>query len=121
MAKAAPFVGARNRRVLLIVVGVVVGLGALLMLASVVEHVWYSGAVLPGVHIDGTQIGGKNDAAARAEIERLSAQTTKTLQHFKGAGYVSANRRPYFDRDWFRVQPRGDCLSFASICHPFDF
>jgi vancomycin resistance protein YoaR len=64
--------------VLVIVSGVVVGLGALFVLASLVEHVWYSGAVLPGVRIDGAQIGGKKDADARAAIERLGAQLDAT-------------------------------------------
>ncbi|HEY5173554.1 MAG TPA: VanW family protein [Acidimicrobiia bacterium] len=70
----APFVGARSRRTLVIAGGIVVGLAALFVLGSVVEHVWYSGDVLPGVTIDGTHVGGKNDAEAGAAIERLSAQ-----------------------------------------------
>ena len=90
MARAAPFVGARNRRLLLIVGVVVVGLGALLMLASVVEHVWYSGAVLPGVHIDGTKIGGKNDADARAAIEQLSAQLDSAPIRAHAGGHTFA-------------------------------
>jgi N-acyl-D-amino-acid deacylase len=39
----------------MIVGGVVVGLGALFVLASVAEHVWYSGSVLPGVRITADQ------------------------------------------------------------------
>jgi len=74
MAKAAPIVGARSRRVLLVVGAVVVGIGALVVLASVVEHVWYSGAVLPGVRIDGAKVAGHKDSDARAAIDRLTAQ-----------------------------------------------
>lgn len=74
MAKAAPFVGARSRRTLVIAGAIVVGLAAVLVLGSVVEHLWYSGDVLPGVSIDGAHVGGKNDTEAGAVIERLSAQ-----------------------------------------------
>jgi len=74
MAKASPFVGARSRRTWVIAGGIVVGLAVLFVLGSVVEHVWYSGDVLPGVTIDGTHVGGKNDAEAGAAIERLSVQ-----------------------------------------------
>jgi vancomycin resistance protein YoaR len=74
MAKAAPFAGARSRRTWVIAGGIVVGLAVLFVLGSVVEHVWYSGDVLPGVTIDGTHVGGKNDAEAGAAIERLSVQ-----------------------------------------------
>jgi vancomycin resistance protein YoaR len=78
MATEAPRIGARNRRVLVIAGGVVVGLAALFVLASLVEHIWYSGAVLPGVRIDGAHIGGKKDADARAAIARMSAQLDAT-------------------------------------------
>ena len=71
MAKAAPVVGAQSRRVLVLAGGVVLGIAALFVLASVAEHVMYSGSVLPGVHIDGTQVSGKKDAAARASIDAL--------------------------------------------------
>ena len=63
---------------MLVIAGGVVGLGALFVLASVVEHVWYSGSVLPGVRIDGAQIGGKNDAEVRAAIDRLTVQLDTT-------------------------------------------
>jgi vancomycin resistance protein YoaR len=78
MAKAAPIVGAQSRRVLLIVGGALVALGALFVLASVAEHTWYSGAVLPGVQLDGTHVGGKKDAAVRAQVTKLSAQLEST-------------------------------------------
>ena len=78
MAKAAPLVGARSRRVLLLVGCSVVGLAVFLMLASVVEHVWYSGSVLPGVSLDGTHIGGQSDGDARAAIQQLSAKLVHT-------------------------------------------
>jgi vancomycin resistance protein YoaR len=74
MAEAAPFVGARGRRVLLVIGCAVIGLGVVLVLASVVEHVWYSGAVLPGVSLDGAHVGGEKDAAVRTAIEQLSRQ-----------------------------------------------
>ena len=54
--------------------GIVVGLGLLVVLASVAEHVWYSGSVLPGVRIDGVQIGGRSDAQARAALEKLATK-----------------------------------------------
>src|SRR5438128_2342258 len=41
MAKAAPVVGAQSRRVLLVAGGVVLGIAALFVLASVAEHVMY--------------------------------------------------------------------------------
>src|SRR5260370_372760 len=78
IATEAPRVRARNRRVLVMAGGVVVGLAALFVLASLVEHIWYSGAVLPGVRIDGAHIGGKKDADARAAIARLSAHLDAT-------------------------------------------
>ncbi len=62
MAKAASAVGARSRRVLLIVGGVLFGLALLVALASLAEHTMYSGSVLPGVRIDGTHVGGKKQA-----------------------------------------------------------
>jgi vancomycin resistance protein YoaR len=78
MAKAAPPVGARSRRSLVLAAGIVIGLGLLVVLASVAEHVWYSGSVLPGVRIDGAQIGGRSDAQARATLERLAARLQRT-------------------------------------------
>jgi vancomycin resistance protein YoaR len=74
MAKAAPNVGSRSRRVLLVMGLAAVGIGALVVLGSVIEHIWYSGAVLPGVHLDGVQISGHKDSDARAAIDRLTAQ-----------------------------------------------
>jgi vancomycin resistance protein YoaR len=75
---------------MLMIAGGVIGLGALFVLASVAEHVWYSGAVLPGVRIDSTQIGGKNDAEVRAAIDRLTAQldTTPIRAHAGGRTFV---------------------------------
>jgi vancomycin resistance protein YoaR len=78
MAKAAPPMGARSRRSLLLAAGVVVGLGILFVLASVAEHVWYSGSVLPGVRIDGAKIGGRSDAQARAALEQLATRLQST-------------------------------------------
>jgi vancomycin resistance protein YoaR len=74
----------------MIVGGVVVGLGALFVLASVAEHVWYSGAVLPGVRIDSTQIGGQKDAEVRAAIDRLTVQldATPIRAHARGRTFV---------------------------------
>jgi vancomycin resistance protein YoaR len=40
--------------------------------------VWYSGSVLPGVRIEGAQIGGRSDAQARAALERLAARLQST-------------------------------------------
>ena len=74
MAKAAPPVGARSRRSLILAAGIVIGLGLLVVLASVVEHVWYSGSVLPGVHIEGARIGGRSDAQARAAVQKLATR-----------------------------------------------
>jgi vancomycin resistance protein YoaR len=90
MAKAAPFVGARSRRMLLLIGLPVVGIGALLVIASVVEHIWYSGAVLPGVSLDGTNVGGKKDAEVRTTIERVRAQldTTPIRAHAGGHTFV---------------------------------
>jgi vancomycin resistance protein YoaR len=86
MTTAAPIVGAHSRRVLLIVGGVVVGLGALLVLASVIEHVMYSGSVLPGVNVEGARIAGRKDADARAAIEKLAADLrSKPIRAHAGA------------------------------------
>src|SRR5215471_9287427 len=74
MAKAAPPLGARGRRSLVLAAGIVIGLGLLVVLASLAEHVWYSGSVLPGVRIEGAQIGGRSDAAARAALEQLATR-----------------------------------------------
>jgi vancomycin resistance protein YoaR len=78
MAKAAPPVGARGRRSLVLAAGIIIGLALLVVLASVAEHVWYSGSVLPGVRIEGAQIGGRSDAQARAALERLAARLQST-------------------------------------------
>jgi vancomycin resistance protein YoaR len=78
MAKAAPPIGVRSRRSLLLAAGIVIGLGLFVVLASVAEHVWYSGSVLPGVRIEGAQIGGRSDAQARAALERLAARLQST-------------------------------------------
>jgi vancomycin resistance protein YoaR len=78
MAKAAPLVGARSRRVLLLVGCSVIGVAALIALASVAEHMWYSGSVLPGVSLDGAHVGGRKDADVRAAIEQLSAKLLRT-------------------------------------------
>ncbi|HEV7523751.1 MAG TPA: VanW family protein [Acidimicrobiia bacterium] len=78
MAKAAPVVGARGRRLLLLAAAVVVGLGVLLVLVSAAEHLKYSGSILPGVRIDGAHVSGKGDDFARASIDALSAQLETT-------------------------------------------
>jgi vancomycin resistance protein YoaR len=78
MAKAAPPVGARSRRALLLAAGIAVGLGVLLVLASAAEHMWYSGSVLPGVRVDGAQIGGRSDNKARAALEQLATRLQST-------------------------------------------
>ena len=78
MAKAAPIVGVQSRRVLVLAGGVVLGIVALFVLASVAEHVMYSGSVLPGVRIDGTHVSGEKDSAARASIDALSTQLETT-------------------------------------------
>jgi vancomycin resistance protein YoaR len=83
MAKAAPVVGTQSRRVLVLAGGVVLGIAALFVLASVTEHVMYSGSVLPGVRIDGTHVSGKKDSDARASIDALSAQLETTAIHVK--------------------------------------
>jgi vancomycin resistance protein YoaR len=63
---------------MLITIAVVVGLGVLIVVAasvaSVVEHHYYSDSVLPGVRMNGTQMGGKSDAEIRASIEQLKKQ-----------------------------------------------
>jgi vancomycin resistance protein YoaR len=78
MAKGARAGGARRRRGLVVAAGIVVGLGLLLVLASAAEHMWYSGSVLPGVHLDGAQIGGRSDAKARAALEQLATRLQST-------------------------------------------
>ncbi len=61
-------------RILLVVAAVVVGLGVLLVVASVVEHHYYSGSALPGVRMNGTQVGAQPDAEIRASIDQLKKQ-----------------------------------------------
>jgi hypothetical protein len=85
MAKAALFAGAKSRRVLLLSLAAVLGLGVLLVLASVVEHFYYSSSVLPGVRIDGMHVGGAKEADARAAIEQLRKQLdTATIRAHAG-------------------------------------
>src|SRR5512144_3008694 len=73
MVKSGPAVGSRRRRVL-VVLGVAFAAIVLVVAAgSIVEHAAYAGKVLPGVHVDTTAVGGKTDAEARAEIERLAS------------------------------------------------
>jgi vancomycin resistance protein YoaR len=81
MTNAAPFVGARSRRILLVGGGIVLGLVALVVIASAVEHLRYSGAVLPGVRVEDNHLGGKKDAEARTVLERLSAELETTPIH----------------------------------------
>jgi vancomycin resistance protein YoaR len=81
MSKAAPFVGARSRRMLLIGGGIVVGLAALVVVGSAVEHLRYSGAVLPGVRVEDNRLGGKKDAEVRGALERLSTELETTPIH----------------------------------------
>ena len=49
--------------------------------ASVFEHLHYSGAVLPGVRVEGTTIGGKKDTEVRAAIDALKQQLQTTPIH----------------------------------------
>src|SRR5262249_33491385 len=88
MAKAAPPLGARGRRSLVLAAGIVIGLGLLVVLASLTEHVWYSGSVLPGVRIEGAQIGGRSDAQARAAVERLATRLENTPIRAHAGGRV---------------------------------
>jgi vancomycin resistance protein YoaR len=81
MSKVAPFVGARSRRMLLIGGGIVVTLSALVVIASAVEHLRYSGAVLPGVRVEDNRLGGKKDAEVRTALERLSSELQTTPIH----------------------------------------
>ncbi len=74
MTKGARAVGARSRRVFLIVAAVLFGLAMLVVIASLAEHKMYSGSVLPGVRIDGTHVGGQKQAEVTAAIEKLSMQ-----------------------------------------------
>jgi vancomycin resistance protein YoaR len=101
MAKAAPPVGVRGRRSLMLAAGVVIGLGLLVVLASVAEHVWYSGSVLPGVRIEGAQIGGRSDAQARAALQRLATrlQSTPIRAHAGGRVFTVDPRLIDFDVD----------------------
>ncbi len=74
MVKAALVAGVKSRRALLIVAGAVVGVGILVVLASVAEHVAYAGSVLPGVRVEGMHVGAKKEADARAAIEQLATR-----------------------------------------------
>jgi vancomycin resistance protein YoaR len=60
----------RTQTILIIAILVVV---ALPFIGSLVEHVVYSGKVLPGVTIDGASIAAKSDAVAFDEITRQAA------------------------------------------------
>ncbi|HWS47985.1 MAG TPA: VanW family protein [Acidimicrobiia bacterium] len=68
----------RLRRVVLVLGGAVIALGALVALASWAEHAAYSGRVLPGVRVDGVAVGGEHDAAARDAITRLAAELERS-------------------------------------------
>src|SRR3954466_10078557 len=81
MTNAAPFVGARSRRMLLIGGGIVIGIAALVAIASAVEHRQYSGSVLPGVRVEENQLGGKKDAEVRSALDRLSTELQTTPIH----------------------------------------
>ena len=78
MAKGALIVGAQSRRILLVVGGAIAALAALFALACVAEHTWYSGAVLPGVQIDGTHVSAKKDTEVRTTIAQLATQLEST-------------------------------------------
>jgi vancomycin resistance protein YoaR len=78
MAKAGRFAGVLVRRVLLLAGGVILACGALVALTSVLEHVWYSGSVLPGVRLEGVHVAGSKEHSARASIERLAAELDRT-------------------------------------------
>jgi vancomycin resistance protein YoaR len=60
----------RTQTIAIVAVLVVVSLP---FIGSLVEHVAYSGKVLPGVTINGASIGAKSDAAAFDEITRRAA------------------------------------------------
>ncbi len=64
MTEVARVVGSKGRRVLLIAAAAVLGIAGLLVLASVAEHAYYSGSVLPGVHLAGLDLGGDGNATA---------------------------------------------------------
>ncbi len=66
---------------LLIALGALLGLCLLIVLASVAEHVAYAGSVLPGVRIDGTQVGGKKETNARAAVEQLAQRLDTATIH----------------------------------------
>jgi vancomycin resistance protein YoaR len=85
MVQAAVIAGAKSRRVLLIVVGVLLGVCLLIILASVAEHVAYGNSVLPGVRIDGMHVGGEKEADARAAVEQLARRLdTATIRVHAG-------------------------------------
>jgi vancomycin resistance protein YoaR len=66
------------RRLLLLLGALVGGLVAIVVLASVAEHKFYSGRVLPGVNVEGVDVAGKKKVAAYDSIARLAADLDKT-------------------------------------------
>jgi vancomycin resistance protein YoaR len=65
---------------MLIVVGVLVVL-AIPIVGSIVEHMAYSGDVLPGVRIDGASVAGRSDQSVLDEIARTAADLDRTPIH----------------------------------------
>jgi vancomycin resistance protein YoaR len=60
----------RTQTIVIVVIAVVL---AIPFIGSLVEHIAYSGRVLPGVMIDGASVAAKSDAAALDEITRRAA------------------------------------------------
>jgi vancomycin resistance protein YoaR len=66
------------RRLSLALLALAGGIVALAVLASVAEHKFYSGRVLPGVQVDGAKVSGKTRLAAYDTIARLATELGQT-------------------------------------------
>ena len=70
--------GVQARRIA-VVAGIAIGVLALVVVgASAVEHVVYSGHVLPGVDVDGVHLAGRGDRAAIDAVNRLGTELART-------------------------------------------
>lgn len=70
--------GARGRRLALALAFCAAAALVLAILASLIEHVTYSGKVLPGVAVDGVHVEGDKESDAADAITRLAADLDRT-------------------------------------------
>jgi vancomycin resistance protein YoaR len=78
MVESEPAVGARSRRVLLLVGGVLAAGVLVLVAVSFAEHRLYRNKVLPGVEVESIDVGGKTELHASDTLATAATQLERT-------------------------------------------